>query len=43
MVSSDVVHTSYHLLHFVEAATVGAREAKQAVAFPMNDLADALQ
>jgi len=32
-----------HLLHFVEVATVGTREAKQAVAFPMNDLEDALQ
>ena len=32
-----------HLLGFVEVATVGSREAKQAAGFPMGDLEDALQ
>lgn len=32
-----------HLLRFVDVATVGTREAKQALGFPMNDLEDALQ
>ena len=32
-----------NLLQFIEVATVGTREAKQALSFPMNDLEDALQ
>ena len=31
------------LLHFIEVAPTGTREAKQALAFPMTDLEDALQ
>ena len=31
------------LLHFIEVAPTGTREAKQALGFPMEDLEDALQ
>src|SRR5262245_5390278 len=33
----------HDLLHFIEVAPAGTREAKQALAFPMRDLEDALQ
>jgi len=33
----------HDLLHFIEVAPTGTREAKQALAFPMHDLEDALQ
>jgi predicted nucleic acid-binding protein len=32
-----------HILQFVEVATVGSREARQAIGLPMIDLEDALQ
>ena len=32
-----------HLLHFIEVAATGTREAKQAVGFPMLDFEDAMQ
>lgn len=32
-----------HLLRFVDVATVGTPEARQALGFPMSDLEDALQ
>ena len=32
-----------HLLQFIEVASTGSREAKQAMGFPMADLEDALQ
>ena len=43
LVRPDARRFIHHLLNFVEVATVGSREAKQAVGFPMNDLEDALQ
>ena len=33
----------HDLLHFIEVAPTGTREAKQALGFPMADLEDALQ
>src|SRR5262245_42860881 len=33
----------HDLLHFIEVAPTGTREAKQALGFPMKDLEDAMQ
>jgi len=32
-----------HLLHFIEVAPIGTRDAKQALTFPMSNFEDALQ
>lgn len=38
--AGDFIHD---LLHFIEVAPTGTREAKQALGFPMKDLEDAMQ